>query len=298
MRRLWIVAASLCVLAALSPAAAGQDEPYWNSKPLSFWVAQLRDGNIAERTESASVISEIAIVHGTEHLESTIPLLVPCLDAAAPELRAAALRALEQLGPSAASAGPRLIALLHNDPTAEVRRRAGLALARILPTDPEVVAAEARALASDADAGVREAAAVGLLSAGPVAEPYAPVLRSALGDTSASVRLFAAGALSLAGDGGRGVPVLLASLTHEDPVVRAEAAGLLAEVAPAHSASVSSLVEALQDPDPIVRLAAADALGMIGPAAQPAVESLWRLIRDPNESVRESAIRAIRQIRQ
>jgi HEAT repeat protein len=79
--------------------------------------------------------------------------------------------------------------------------------------------------------------------------------------------------------------------------VRAEAAGLLANVAPAHAAANAPLISALADNEAQVRQAAADSLGQIGEPARPALQPLWRLIHDPDEAVRESAVRAIHRIR-
>ena len=74
-------------------------------------------------------------------------------------------------------------------------------------------------------------------------------------DGDATVRVFAAAAVGQLGETSAALPVLLAGLTHEDPSVRAEAAGLLASVAPAHAAAVAPLISALADNDAQVRQA-------------------------------------------
>lgn len=111
------------------------------------------------------------------------------------------------------------------------------------------------------------------------------------------VRLFSAAAIGQLGQTSVALPVLLAGLTHDDPAVRAEAAGQLAQVAPAHAAVVAPLISALGDDQAHVRQAAAEALGQIGEPARLAIRPLRRLMRDPDEAVRESALRALRRIR-
>ena len=300
MRRARSLAAcvGMACLVLLPAPVAGADEPHWKSRPLSHWKSQLRDGDAGAREAAALAVAELAIAQGSDVVTSTVPLLVQCLDSNGPMLRAAAAGALEQIGPAAASGVPRLLTLFDQDPEPTVRRRAGLALARIAPGEPSVITAAARALDGDATDPAREAGAVVLLAAGPAAEMARPQLLSALAESDATVRIFLAGAVAQIGDTNRAVPVLLTGLSHEDAVVRAESAGMLADVAPAHPDAVPSLIQVLADPDWAVRLAAADALGTIGAPARSAVSSLWRLVRDPNEAVSHGALRAIRLIRE
>ncbi len=192
---------------------------------------------------------------------------------------------------------PTLLELFEQDPDAGVRAHAGLALSQVAPADTAVVEACGRVLGRDADAHVRQAAAASLVQAGPAARPSGRRCTARCATATPLVRVFAAAAVGQLGETSAALPVLLAGLTHEDPAVRAEAAGLLAKVAPAHAAAVAPLISALADGDAQVRQAAAEALGQIGQPARLALQPLWRLIRDPDEAVRESAVRAIRRIR-
>jgi len=282
------------VLAASSTVGA---EPSWGTKPLSHWVRVLGAGDQAARIDATYALTQIALANGPESILPALPLLGDALRAESPLLRSSAAAALEQIGSGAAPAQTALLELLEQDPEADVRAHAGLALTRIAPADAAVVDACGRVLGRDSEARVRQSAAALLVQAGPAAEPVTAAIERALTDGDAVVRVFAAGAAGQLGRTSLALPVLLAGLTHEDPAVRAEAAGMLAAVAPAHAAAVAPLITALSDREGQVRSAAAEALGQIGQPARSALQPLWRLMRDPDEQVRETALSAIRRIR-
>lgn len=291
------VGRALAMSAALAAAPASAGEPLWQNRPLGHWVDRLQTAEPAGRIEAARALAEIALANGPGSIEPAQAALVDALTSPLPELRLAACAALEQAGPGAGAAVPLLGDLIEQDADAGVRMRAGLALTRIAPSNPAVVEISARVMGRDADARVRQAAAAALVQAGAAAAPALPALQRALTDGDPLVRVFAAAAVGQLGETGTAIPVLLDGLSHVDAGVRAEAAGQLAAVAPAHAPAVGPLTSALRDGDPQVRLAAADALGRIGRPAAPALQSLWRLIRDSDEAVREGALRAIRRIR-
>ena len=62
------------------------------------------------------------------------------------------------------------------------------------------------------------------------------------------------------------------------------------------SAAVPELILALQDPNPLLRRQAATVLARIGPEARTAVPALTALLNDPDEQVRKSAAYALGQI--
>lgn len=278
--------------------AAHADDPYWNSKPLSYWVGLLQNGQPAERLHAARGLTELAAAHGAEIVAPALPHLIAAFDADMPELRGAAATGVGQLGASGGDAVTGLRKLVTSDPDPQVRAHAARSLGQIAPSRDDVVATCAMALGKDEAATVRQAAAAVLLQAGPAGEKERPALVGALSDGDPTVRVFAAGAVGQFGDAAAALPVLLAGLRHEDPVVRAEAAGLLSAVPSGHATSVPALTDALRDPEPTVRLAAAESLGHIGGPSRPAIQPLWRLMRDPDESVRETALRAIKRIRE
>jgi HEAT repeat protein len=111
------------------------------------------------------------------------------------------------------------------------------------------------------------------------------------------VRLYSAAALARTPAGASAVPRLIAAVKDHDPVVRAEAIGLLVELQRDRPELIDLLENALRDGDPDVRGAAADALGSLGRRARPALPALGALLRDPDEGVRDRVVRAVRAIR-
>src|SRR4029077_8004018 len=131
-----LAAAYLTAMLWPASSAGAADEPFWNSRPLGYWLNQLRVGDSAARQLAARGVGEIATEHGSASVAAAVPLLVPCLDASDAPLRAAAADALAPVGARAGSAGPRLLMLFERDPDAIVRRAAGAAAARIQPGSP------------------------------------------------------------------------------------------------------------------------------------------------------------------
>jgi HEAT repeat protein len=298
MRVVTVLARCLVVGILSVPAIDAADEPFWNSRPLGYWLNQLRIGDAAARTQAARGVGEIASAHGGAVVAAAIPLLVPCLDSPEAPLRAAAADALGPIGTAADGAGPRLLTLFEQDPDPSVRRAAGVALARVRPGSSDLISSSARVLARDQEAAVREVAAAALVEVGPAASPGLSAAQGALDDHDPMVRVFSAAIVARVGDRVSAMPVLLGGLSNGDAAVRAESAGLLADAAPSDLAAVPALINALRDPDRQVRLAAVDALATIGRPARPALDPLWHLIRDPDEDVRDRALRAIRLIKE
>ena len=83
---------------------------------------------------------------------------------------------------------------------------------------------------------------------------------------------------SLGRIGAPAVPALINALEHHDPLLRVQAAKVLARIGPEAKQSVTALVRSLDDDNEIVRKAAARALGQIGPAAEDAVLPLLDII--------------------
>ena len=298
MRR-WCVLAG-CVVAGLLAASrpSSADEPFWNSRPLGYWLNQLQVGTEAERVQAARGVGEMAATNGAGSVAAALPLLVPCLSASDAPLRAAAADAIGPMGPRADAAIDRLLNLFEHDPVADVRRSAGLAAGSVQPGSPALVSVSTRVLGGDHDTAVREVAAAMLVESGSAAAAALPVARSGLTDASPIVRVYAAAIVAHAGDAAAAMPVLLDGLQAVDAAVRVESAGLLGDAGRLDRRTVPALVAALADEAAQVRIAAADALGAIGHSAQAAIDPLWRLIRDPDDGVREHALGALRRIKE
>ena len=293
-----LAAACLTAILSIASSAGAADEPFWNSRPLGYWLNQLRVGDSAARQVAARGVGEIATEHGSASVAAAIPLLMPCLDASDAPLRAAAADALAPIGAVAGSAGPRLLMLFERDPDAIVRRAAGAAAARIQPGSPTLVSTAARVLLHDEEPRVREVAAATLVEAGAGSITAMPAVRQGMHDRDPMVRVYAAAAAARLGASETAVPVLLDGLRSADGPVRAEAAGLLADAAPGDARSVPALIALLSDDDRTVRLAAIDALGAVGRPARAAIDPLWHVIHDPDEDIREHAVKAIRLIKE
>ncbi len=125
-----------------------------------------------------------------------------------PENRAAALRAIGNFGPHAATAVTLLTTAL-SDESPDVRGAAAGALAQVGAPATAAVPALAKLLADSAPR-VRSVAAVALKNMGAVSAPALPQLIAALDDPVAYIRAAAADAIGAIGPGARGaVPALI-----------------------------------------------------------------------------------------
>jgi hypothetical protein len=121
------------------------------------------------------------------------------------------------------------------------------------------------------------------------------VLIEALKEADAELRQAAALALRPLGPDSRAaLPALGRALKHKDARIRAGAAAALYRMAPQAAAAVPALVEALQDKDGRVLRRTAAALGRIGPDARAAVPALLEALKDPD--LRSAASKALKSI--
>ena len=196
--------------------------------------------------------------------------------------RTAAVWALAESGPVAATALLQLRRLLH-DPDALARAGAARALGRIgggaLPALAELVESLA-----DPDNRVRWRAAGALDSMGPgtiAVEPLTRLVR----DPSCPGRGLAAQELGRVGSAARSaVPELIGAAADPRPDVRWRAVWALGRIGAQASMAVPALRAALSDTE--LRWRAAEALGEIGPPARMAEPDLVPLLHDPSSSVR------------
>lgn len=193
-----------------------------------------------------------------------------------PAARAAAVRALADLGPDAV---PALLAALAA-PTGLARSAATAALREL--GSVAAAPALARALA-DPDPRVRQRAAraAEILGPAPAGSPLEPALVAALADPDPRVRRDAA--LALAATGPRSpaaVARLLAALTDPDAGVRVAAAAAAATLPAAATPDlVPTLVRDLESPDRYRHLPAVSALARLGPRAAAALPALLAAFR-------------------
>jgi len=74
---------------------------------------------------------------------------------------------------------------------------------------------------------------------------------------------------------------------------RANAVGVLGQMGPKASPTVSTIVRALGDADEGMRMMAAEALGKIGPEARPAVPALANMLKEHESFLRQTATRSL-----
>lgn len=291
MRRL--VRLPVHVLVGVAALGIGcQREEQYHGRPLSHWVAALRNPDPAVRAEAVDAITE-----SSPRSAATVNLL---LDALAAErdtsLHPAFAGALSRLGAASVAAVPRLTELLRDEHT-EIREAAASALGNIGSAASPAVPELARAL-RDCCHDVRASAAEALGRMGPAAAAAVPALVEALEDPISWVRLKSADALIAIGPTSREAAVgLTKSLGDRREDVRVAAAAGLS----GYGSSVPDAIPVLRrmvtsDPFPTVRIAAANALGAMVPASRSALPDLMTAQRDSDFAVRRAVRDAIARI--
>ena len=172
-------AAGLACLVLLGGTPARADEPFWNSRPLSHWVAVLQTGDLAARTEAARGLTEIALAHGASAI---VPALAALIDALQRRmLRNYAWRRPRRCSrpvPPPRRPFRRCSSCSNRIPMPTFVRTPGWRSRRWLRPTPPSWRPCGRVLGRDADAHVRQAAAASLVQAGPAARPCAPALHA------------------------------------------------------------------------------------------------------------------------
>lgn len=147
----------------------------------------------------------------------------------------------------------------------------------------DAVTALAEAL-HDADDAVRRDAIGILEEMQPLPAAAVAVVRAALKDKDARVRSSAAHALTRldAKDKGGALDEWLTALRDPDSLVRERAIDGLTALGRTSPAVAPALVRSLKDPDPILRAAAADVVAELeAKSALPVLQELWRNEKDP-----------------
>jgi hypothetical protein len=197
------------------------------------------------------------------------------------EARRGALHVLlrARLNPVEAGAVARLL----DDPDAEVRVRAALAVAR---TDGALAGRGARSEARGG--GGRRVAAADLPA-------LLSVLEEACGHASSAVRTDAVRALALLGAEARpALPALARALGDRDRIVSGSAAPTLVQVAVAAGVPVlEAVAPAAASADPLARAGAADALARVPELTREALDLLRSVLDDADASGRTSALATV-----
>jgi HEAT repeat protein len=273
-------------------------EPEFQGRPMSQWLAVLKEDDTPRRRRAAAVaLGQI----GTANPE-TLTVILPALGRAvrqdaSPVVRQQAAAAVGlQKAEDAASAARDLAEALRAERETGVRRELASVLGRLGRAAKPGVGPLTDAL-TDADVGVRAAAADALGRVGPDAGAAAPALLNLVGDKEKSVRLAAVFAVGRVGpeDAAAAAKVLVAVATGErDPDLRREAVSSLGFIGDQTPETIRALAGMLTDPDAELRKVLLTTLTKIGPPARSADADLKRVITsDPDKQVRVHAIQAL-----
>src|SRR5437762_1315738 len=234
-----LVLALLCVLCSAGrPAKGADEEPVSAGKPLSAWMAQLKNANLARRLEATEAIAELG-----PKAQKAVPALIEALKDSDEYVRLRVSSALTQVGKPAA---PALVEALKQKDT-NVRRMVLYAMA-IIAEQEKIDGAEKPLLGllKDEDVIVRIFAvrALGKLKAESATGP----LLDAMKKEDPFVRRSAAYAL---GDSGakEAIKPLAGLLKEEDALIRRAGADSLGEIGKGLLPVLPALSEALKDRD-------------------------------------------------
>ena len=269
-------------LAAATAAGAMGSE----ARPVARALAALIDD--PDAAVRAAAIRAVGAVGGTD--SGIAAKLSAQLDD--PALRRAAIEALGRLGPQAAAAAPKLIALY---PKAEKSERLAILAALGASHASESIAVINGAL-KDPEPGFRAAALRALANAQPAVDDLLPRLIEALRDSDVSVRRIAAELLAVIGDKEpqKSVPALgpmVALLASAD-----DRTFVLEALRAMHVRDKDALAQALALPVSEARAWACERIAKLGRDGKPLADKLKPLLSDGNDYVRRAARKALDQI--
>ena len=294
-------------------------QPEFEGKPLSHWRAQAKDTSPEFRTKAASALGHLG----------DVTTLVDLLGDPVPNVRSAAVAALEQIGEAA---NPAVDKALRTSSDSNVRTAALMIVARKgLPAVPTLsdfahdddACVQAAAIAglgrvagctwsgsADDNAAVRALVEIGPPAVQTLTElilnkvshgssavdalgkmgPAAIPTLTELAKESESLFVRSDAVKALRKMGPPAIPALTELVKDKDTGVRDEAIEALGKMGPA---AIPTLTELAKDKDPIVRFEAIEALGKMGP---PAIPTLMELTKDNGGNVRRLAGQAIGQM--
>jgi HEAT repeat protein len=284
MRHSILFCLSLCITtgaASRTLAAEVDNEPVFERRPLSSWIASLRDGDAKVRARGAYVLGVI----GPE-ARRAIPSLLRALHDNDASVRVLAASSLSVLQAEAEIMVPNLIRMLSSEDPQDGAIIA-FALGRYGPRARDAVPALAQVLQSPHRVA-HGAAARALGEIGPGAEEAAPALIKCLADSIE--REYAANALFRIGS--RAAPALRNALSDESELVRVRAALMLLDIAK-HKVAVAVLPAVLMPKDLQVKSEAVRAIGEMGRDADAAIPALVAAFTSPSQEIRPAAEKAL-----
>lgn len=205
--------------------------------------------------------------------------------------------ALDALATLGAPAVPRLIDVLEQG---KAREQIVYILGRIGPDAAPATPSLAK-LVADKNEQLAHEAILALANIGPGAKDAVPALVQALQHNENETSTGIAYALGRIGpDASSATPVLMALLDSPDKTLALACAWAITQIQSNPTKAVPKilpvLVAGLSGESPMVRRAAAEGLGTLGPAAGKALPALKKLADDPDDDVQDAAAAAIERI--
>ena len=291
---------TLVAYAILLPHAAA-DEPAFNGRPLSGWLAMLKSDPVVRKRRAAVVALGEMAAGSREAATAGLPALGrAALVDADPAVRQQAAQVLgRQKADDAALVVADLAAAVRQEKVPAVRRELAVTLGRFGRLAKVAAGPLVDALA-DPDPGVQAAAADALGRIGPDAAGAGPELVKLVTSPIKPVRraaVFAVGRVE-PDDKPAAVAALVGVLSvKDDAELRRDAVTALGLLGTATPDAVGALAGLLTDPNVDARTAVIQTLGRFGPAAKSAgPDILKRLTTDSDAGVRVQAVRAIGQV--
>jgi HEAT repeat protein len=294
MKTLWLLAtvatAALVLFTDGSASNNGEkhEEPNYNGKPLSHWLAALQDPSVRVRVEAAEALGQLE-----PETKAPVPALRAALKDVEVLVRRRAAESLFQIDCRLASEVQDVFRADLKDPDLEERRAAAAMLGRLGPVARKAIRDLHEAL-KDADRLVRIEAATALANIDPRQAPDGlPTLVDALNDAPQEIGL-PAPVLALRKIGrfrGDTISSLVTPLKQSGKESRIQLAIILGLIGPPAKDAVPALRDALRDPDSTIRLCAAQAIGLIDPAqAKNAIPIAVAILKDPDYESRRTAL--------
>jgi HEAT repeat protein len=251
---------------------------------------------LCEGLKSENSKARKAAAHALAGLKPDAELLEPALEkslkGAKPETVEEALNALASMGPIAV---PKLVESLKHE---RIRPLIiGLIGRQGAAAEPAVGALIG--LLDDKSPDVRREAGIALARIGPAAKAAVPVLLERFAKADAPIQCGIAYVLGRIGSP-EALPVLTKATEADDEAVAILSAWAMVQIKPKDAAVAAKalplLIRGLRVPEEKLRRGAAEAIQLLGPLAKAALPELQKALKDEDESVRDAAEAAIKAI--
>jgi HEAT repeat protein len=234
-----------------------------DAKPMAF---EIMLGLLGDKDDKVIAAATAALPKLGKPEREHARLFAKLLTHANAKVRESALNALNDLGPSAADAGPALVAMLATEKDPALKARCLMTLAQAMPGSKEVLAAYTTAL-NDADAKISQTAADGLARIGTDGGAL-PALLHGLDSPVDKVVIACRDALDKGPITKQQVPLLAQALPGTKDSTRINVMALLAKLGPDAAAALPGIIEVLKVGSLDARKTAVTLVGIIGPPAK------------------------------